>query len=249
MTDIVELVQDSVSKIATSGTLDKIIEDALTETVKSIVSNQLRSYSEFGKALQAKIEADLTVDLSRVSFVEYNKVVLNLIEGAVNNAITSDAAAKLKSDVEALFGAPPKSIKLSELIAKYIEESRDESDGAEYIGLIIERKDGVLRDSVGLGLHPTNKKNKYRHMDGDVDSWHDCDIYFSIRLDKDTDQANTGTLSYTWDKSGVQPHAFMPTCLHGTSRLLYQMYCAGSKIEFDQGFNADDYDTERGYND
>lgn len=251
MTDIAELVQNSVANIATTGQLNEIIEKALTKTVEDIVESQLRSYSDFGRALRAKIEADLVVDLSNVNFTEYNKVVMSLVEGAVNNAVTASAEEKLRKDVAALFEAPPAQIKLSELIDKFKEEIRgDECGCPDNIGLIIERNYSeyeCLTDTVYIGLNPSKKMNSYR--DEYITKAIECDFGISIRLDSKDDDCEIGTLSYTSDRSSERHHSWMPTCLFGTSRLLYQMYCAGSKIEFDQGFDADDYDTGYGYGD
>jgi hypothetical protein len=73
-----------------------------------------------------------------------------------------------------------------------------------------------------------------------VCKWQDCDLYISVRLDEGS--ADTGELKWTYDSTGLKPHQFMPTCLHGVSRLMYQMYCAGSKIIFDEGIYANNYD-------
>ena len=79
-----------------------------------------------------------------------------------------------------------------------------------------------------------------------MSSWKDCDLYLGISMDEGSE--DTGTVSITYDRSRfLQSHAFMPTCLSGVSRLMYQMYCAGSKLIFDQGVYADDYTTYRGY--
>ncbi len=235
MADFNDSVKSALEAMTQDGSIDEIIKKELSKTVQSIVSDQLRSYSEFGKALEAKISSELSIDLSTVNFSEYNQTILNLIQGNLNNAVTEDAAKKLNSDIEKLFGAPPKEIKFSEIIEKYKNENNDyERDEAEKIALIIEEKQ---HGNIRIGLNPKNTKG---YSDEEINSWHDCEIYLSVRLDKE--DGKKGKLSYTSDKSGLTPHQFMPTCLHGTSRLLYQLYCAGSTLIFDEGVDSEDYD-------
>jgi hypothetical protein len=235
MQDLNNAVNAAMANITSNGTVEKIIEEQLTKTVSSLIHDQLREYSDFGKALKEKIDTDLSVSLSNVTFTEYNKTILNLIEGAVNNAVTGEAQEKLKSDLNKLFEAPPKVVKLSEIIEKYKEESQDyDRDDAEKIALIIEPKE---YGSITVALNPKDTKG-YRAEQ--VDSWHDCELFMSIRIDEESE--NEGKLTRTYDGSTLKPHQFMPTCMSGVSRLLYQMFCAGSTFIFDEGFDSDSYD-------
>lgn len=236
MNDFNMAVQTAMKTMTEDGSIEKLIEEKLRETVGSIVHEQLRSYSDFGKALQEKIDKELSIDLKNVTFTEYNKVVLNLIEGQVNHAVTGEALEKLKSDINKLFAPPPKEIKLSEVVDKFKEESMEWGhDDAEQIALIIEPREYGF---VGIGLHPNNTKG-YRHET--ITSWQDCDFYMSISISEEDE--NKGKLSRVYDRSGLGRDQFMPTCLSGITRLLYQMYCTGSVLIFDKGFDSFDYET------
>jgi len=236
MQDFNNAVNEAMAKITSNGTIEKIIEAQLTNTVKSLVNDQLRSYSDFGKALQEKIDTDLAVSLNNITFSEYNETILHLVAGALNNAVTGEAHEKLKKDINELFESPPKEITLSEVIEKYKEESAEyERGGAGKIALIIEPKE---YGSIGIALNPKNTKG---YRDEEVDSWHDCEFYMSIRVDKDAE--DRGRLTRTYDRSSLKPHQFMPTCMSGTTRMLYQMYCTGATLILDEGIDPENYDT------
>ena len=230
-------VQSALGNIIGSGEIEQIIEGQLKKTIESIVSDQLRAYSDFGKALEKKIHEDLKYDLNNISFAEHNKTVLNMIEGLVNQSVTESAREKFKEDIQKLFGPAPERVTLTEIIDKFKEENADECgcSNPERIGLIIEEKEYGY---IGVGLHPEHTKGYRNEM---ISSWQDCELYLSVNMDKSKE--NEGILSYTADNSSLRAHAFMPTCLHGVSRLLYQMYCKGSVFVFDQGVYAEGYDT------
>ncbi|MGD9172157.1 MAG: hypothetical protein PVI97_19225 [Candidatus Thiodiazotropha sp.] len=235
MTDFNTAVQAAMKKLTENGSIEAVIEKQLLETVKNIVHDQLRSYSDFGKALKQKIDDELRIDLQHITFSEYNQVVLNLVQGQLNNAVTGEAHQKLKDDLDELLETPPKEIRLSDVIDKYKEESSEfDRDGAERITLIIEPKE---YGQIAIALHPKTTKG---YRDERISSWTDCDFFMSIRVDDHDD--TRGRLTRTHDRTGLKPHQFMPTCMHGLSRLMYQMYCAGSLLILDQGLEADDYD-------
>ena len=239
MEDLKKAVNETLNSLIDSDKINQIIEKQLTETIESIVKDQLRSYSNFGKALSAKIDESLSFDLNDFTFPEYHKVVLNLVEGALNNAVTGQAQEQLKKDLNEMFAPVPKEIKLSSLIQKFIDEYAQEyeRDDADNIGLLISESE---HGYVTVALHPKDKKTSYRSSE-DISSWQDCDLVLNIRISKD--DPKRGVLSHTYDRTGLKPHQFMPTCLHGVSRLMYQMYCAKSEIVFDCGLNSDDYET------
>ena len=51
MNELQQAVGAAFEKIVAAGTIEAAIEKKLTETVTSIIDHELRSYSDFGKAL------------------------------------------------------------------------------------------------------------------------------------------------------------------------------------------------------
>ncbi len=235
MKDLEKAVNESISQLIADGTVENIITEKLKKTVDSIVNDCLSSYSDFGKALKEKITKEMKVNLDNVSFSEYNKTILNLVEGIMNKHTTEQVESNLRKQMIKLFGEPPEEIKFSKLVEMYVEESRDGSDREddERIALLIEQKDKWITVSM-------NPKTTHGYKKEYINSWHNCDLV--INLSNFDEEKKTAKLSWTYDQSGLKPHQFMPTCLHGTSRLLYQMYCAGSTIIFDEGLDPDNYD-------
>ena len=64
----------------------------------------------------------------------------------------------------------------------------------------------------------------------------------SIKVSKE--EPDRGVIWRTYDNSGLKPHAFMPTAMHGLSRLMYQMYCSGSILVLDGGTDVYNYELE-----
>ena len=243
MKDLQKAVETAMVSLNETGAIEKMIEAQLADTIKSIVNDQLRSYSDFGKKLKEKIQKELCIDLHKVTFEEYNQTVLNLVEGQLNNVVTGEAQEKLKRDLSELFRKTPKEITLSQVIEKFMEESVEyDRDSAKKIALIIERK---KYGSIGIALHPKGTKG---YKEEDITSWTDCDLFMTVTPEDDDDDTRC-KLDYTNDRSSLRPHEFMPTCLRGTSRLLYQLYCAGSTLVLDKGLDPEDYDIYYGEDD
>jgi hypothetical protein len=124
--DFRETVIASLDKIMASGAVEQIIEDTLAKTVKAVIENALREYGDFGKQIEAAVKKSFALN-GELDLPCYNDTILKIVrrqvEGYTNDVIQKQVAANL----ERLLEPAPAEIKLSDLVAKYVEEQKDKS--------------------------------------------------------------------------------------------------------------------------
>lgn len=233
MKELQQVVNESIQAMIDDGTVEKIIKDKLHDTIKSAIDSAMRSYSDFGKALEKHIETSLSVDFSNVNLDEYNHTIKGLIEGIVNKHYIAEARDKLAKQLEELFEPAPAEISLDDLIARFKKENDDDAAGdhIERIGLIItSERDGHI--TVGLSKEPPKERSSYLSS---TRSEHP-ELAYEHRL-----YIRDGELRWC-HLEGDRGNSFMPTTLYGFARVLFQMYCQGTRITV-RSTDADDYDT------
>ena len=233
MDDIKAAIAQASEKVLSSDLIQRTIETQLKDTVQQIIQQQFSTRSDFGKALHEKVMNQMRVNLGQITFAEYNQVVLGLVQGAINNAVSDSAKDRFEAELEQMFGAPPKSIGLSQLIAKYMDDQVNEIcediGPGDHMGLIISEISWNTASYLLVGLNPSNS----------VESVHNCEIVLCLSPVEGSDQ----TYKLYRVSGNVSSRSFMPTCYNQTAKLLYQMYCAGSHIVLDQGKEAAVYNT------
>ena len=229
MDDIKAAIAQASEKVLSSDLIERTIETQLKDTVQQIIQQQFSTRSDFGKALHEKIMNQMRVNLDQITFAEYNQVVMGLVQGAINNAVSDSAKDRFEAELEQMFGAPPKSIGLSQLIAKYMDDQREEMEPSNQMGLIISEIAWSTASYLLIGLNPNNS----------AESAHDCEIVLCLS----PVEGSNHTYRLYRVSGNVSSRSFMPTCYHRTAKLLYQMYCASSHIVLDQGTDARAYNT------
>lgn len=169
--DFRQVVIESLDKLIGQQLIEAAIEKALAKTIEEIVQQELRSYSDFGKQLQAAVKKSLELH-GTLELASYNQSILNIVkrqvEAGVNNALQREIAANL----EDLLTAPPAEIRLSQVVEAFKKHIRHSVSGQctcdDYhaIGLLIEEHsslDGyweVALDEDGEN-YAHEKKRKY----------------------------------------------------------------------------------------
>lgn len=130
MQQLQDAVVAAFQKMAAEGKIDEMIEKHLAETIDRIICDILRNYSDFGKALQKKIETDLNIDLSKLSFDGYNDVVLKILSRKLNHIADETIKKQMTDFLGKLLQEPPAEIRLSTLMEDFMEcheeEARDQ---------------------------------------------------------------------------------------------------------------------------
>ena len=74
-----QTVQDQLNALVGSGKIEEIIQSNVESTVKSIIKDSLSEYSDFGKNLKNVIKEVMKVDVSKVSALSYQQIVVDQV--------------------------------------------------------------------------------------------------------------------------------------------------------------------------
>ena len=120
--DLQILVQKELDTIASNGTIEKIVAAQLEATIKSILKDSMREYSDFGKKIKDKINEALCIDLSNVSMVQYSAVVSAIIKEQLDKSLFATVNEPIARAVKEYTGLLEKTEwKLSEIIEAFKE--------------------------------------------------------------------------------------------------------------------------------
>lgn len=220
-------VVESAERLIASGAIQKAIEETLAKSVAAVVKDELGQYSEFGKALKAKVQTALKV-YDEIDLPSYNDAILKIVrmqvEAATNAVVEREVAGRLKE----LLTPAPESIKFSELIEQYKERIKEEnSAGCVCYG---------ERHAISVSIE---HEDRYGGRWTDVKLWDEAkgegspDIFFSVHGEK--------IWRLNFKNQQVEQRLFAGPFFY-FERTLFQMKAAQTRIVMDVG--AEDIDTE-----
>lgn len=116
-----EVVQKQMNKLISEGFLEKVAREQLEKTVKDIIQELLRGYSDFGIALKKDIKSKLKVDLTRLDITEYNIMLMDIIQKEFHKSLES-AVKPIREIVMDITGElEKKEWTLEEIVDEFIE--------------------------------------------------------------------------------------------------------------------------------
>lgn len=156
--DIQQLAQQKLDEIIANGTLDKILTEQLTTTLKSIAEKVFADYSEFGKAVKGVLSEKMQLSLSKLNIDAYSIMVCNTIETIVNGTMLEGSKTAINRHLNELLKNIEKTKwKLSQIVAAYRESiygsdsSVDLEIRRESYGIYVELGDRSMRSSTRSG--------------------------------------------------------------------------------------------------
>ncbi|WP_070106462.1 hypothetical protein [Burkholderia plantarii] len=220
--DLSSAVAGAFSKIVADGVIERAIEDKLTKTITSIIDDELRSYSDFGKQLGEQVKAALQVDLSRLGLPSYNDFIMKVVRAKVSAITQSAIAQQVEKQLETLLAPAPAEITLSALVEQFIKGNDDRygcsCDAPDRITLHVQDTD---YGSHWIALDKDEGKSEYG-----------CEIRFGVREDG-------RMFCLTLGKQKVDETLFLDP--YGFERSILQMHLAGTKVVIDR--DVDEIDT------
>lgn len=121
--EIEKIVKEQFKEIVKSGFVEEKIKETLKTTIKSIISDCLRNYSDFGKEVKEKIKQSLSIGNMDLELPEYNQLVCNWIIEIVNNTIISTSKEEIEKNIKKFFKPLEKSeYKISEIIKEFMSD-------------------------------------------------------------------------------------------------------------------------------
>lgn len=116
MINLNKIVNDSMKQIENEGFVEKIVKEQLEKTIKDIVSDTFRSWSNFGENLKKHIEGNLNVNLENLNIDGYNTLVLAAVQEKLDLATKIQGVEKIKQAMDKMLKNVKTEYKLSELI-------------------------------------------------------------------------------------------------------------------------------------
>lgn len=218
-----KIVADSFAKIVESGAIEKAIEQKLGETIVNIVQNELRDYSDFSKTLKEHVKTSLQVNFDKLDLPSYNDLILRVIRQTVLSKSELLIQQNFVPQIEMLLAPAPSEIKISKLIANFIEYSK--SDDCSCSG----------PDQISLIIETTDYNSKWVSFDKDPNKMpHQCAYRFGVS------DSDGHMFALRIDDAEVKKYLYVGE-FYNFERDLFQMYAAKTKVIFDA--DADDIDT------
>jgi hypothetical protein len=218
MTDISAAVAAALGKIVDSGKIEAAIDNEIQKTIAEVIHNQLRPYSDFGKALEAKLKAALDIErLNTIGVGGYNAIVLELLQRKIGPMIHTLGATQIDETLTKLLAPAPAEKKLSELVEEFKENIREDytlpkDRGSEITVEVEQLQYGRV---VALDRRPSRSR-------------HSCELCFHVRQD-----GHIHHLRYL-------PRAYDQSCHHvfigeyyGFERTLFQLHACRTKLVMD----------------
>lgn len=228
-TTVQEMFGQVLSQRIQSGAVEQAIAKQVDKLIEDAASDCMRSYSDFGKALKEQFSKAIMPALDSISDLPtYHEYVTNRLKLATQNFYDNRLAAVLDKELSELLTELPEQTTLSWLVEKVVGERK----GEEYEGqitLLIELRE----ESYGTYAHVYIDKNE------DV-SRRDCEFNLHLSKDKSTDNWEILGLEIGRNKSGERL-TFGRT--YGFEKILFNIYAMKGQIDLDCGTDAEDYDT------
>lgn len=203
----------------------EVITKAVKETVNRHIQESLRTYSDFGKQVEAAVQKALCLH-GDLDLPSYNDTILKIVAAQVERATTNCIEAQVAERMKQLLTPAPVTIRLSELVAQYVKELRDKEDSGcvcygernEITFRIGDIEHGHFRD---VSLDPERDVKR-----------HDCQIRFGVSLNQKLGE-NTGTIYHLVFKNQDVEKRMFSGPFYGFERSLFQMKAAGTAIVLD----------------
>jgi len=204
--EIEKIVNEKFLEIVQSGKIEKMIEEKLLSSIKSIVNDCLQSYGNFGTEIKKKIQESLQIGNMKLDFPSYNQLVCNWIMEIVDNQIIHTGKEQMQENIKKFFIPLNKSeYKLSEIVQAFKDSICVPSHNR--IALFIDNSD--YDGYISLFLDEDPEKSK-----------HSCEYY--IRINKDGIWA-----AELEDANILKSKALM---LHRFEAFIFKLYAAKVKI-------------------
>ena len=225
MDDLKSAVSTAFSNVVASGAIEQAIEKQLASTISSLIQNEMREYSDFGKAIKDRVQQAVCVNLDRMDLPTYNDLILQIIRRQVDGVMHSEAAKQIEANMAKLLERAPTSITLEKLVDDFIESHKEDRAGQDFT-LLVERKYG----STYVCFDVESGKSEYQ-------------CAFRLGIDPD---GHVYHLAFGGKE--VSKSLFMGP-FYGFERALFQMYAAKTKLIVEADDDAHNYSTEFPYND
>lgn len=222
-------VAQAFDNVVASGAIEAAIEKQLAETIASAIREQFSSYGDFSKAIKAKINTLVDVDLAEIDLPSYRDLVGKIIQQRVGAVMTTQFTEQLDKDMCEMLSPAPATITLEKLLEQFVKSKLEygESLRGQAFTLFIDRDTSSvtsLGSYVDVYLDPSDGTSKYS-----------CAFHIRIKGDGEVWNLSMGG-------ADVKNKIFLGP-MFGFEKSLFQMYTAKTKLIIPSDAQVRDYDT------
>lgn len=132
MKELNELIIARMNNMTESGAIQQLIDKQLEDSVKEILKDSLRSYSDFGKAIKEKLSESLAGAVEKVTFPEYNKFISDTVVGCVSAHMNEHVVAGIQEQIKEVLQPVPKEITGEKFLSELGRFFDHDSTGVEF---------------------------------------------------------------------------------------------------------------------
>lgn len=231
MKELKDIVAAAFDNIVASGAIEQAIEKKLGECITSAIDSQLRSYSDFGKAIEEKVKQAIGVNLAEIDLPSYADLIGNILRRQVEAGMQNEATKHLEKRIGELLAPAPAEITLKKLIENFIEariDSRGDSIRGDDFTLIISHSEGSTAGYKNIFIDEDAHTTKYS-----------CSIQIGVNAKGEVYSLKIGG-------NNVKDQLFIGP-LYNFERDLFQLYTAKSKLIVPDDADPSDYPTRFPY--
>jgi hypothetical protein len=224
MNELKAAIASAFDKIVASGAIEQAIEKQLTETISRVICDQLRSYSDIGKVIEAQVEKSLEV--GKMDLPSYADLIGKIVRRQVEAGMQNEATRQLEQNIAELLAPAPAEITLEQLIKDFIESRVEDDDSirGDDFTLIIEHSDGSTAGYKHVYIDPDARTTRYS-----------CAIQIDVTPAGEVYGLKIGGRD-------LKDQLFVGK-LYGFERKLFQLFTAKSKLVVPDDADVTDYDT------
>ncbi|MEM5009367.1 hypothetical protein WKH57_01470 [Niallia taxi] len=222
--DFNQMVMKSLTKMESEGKVQAIVDKHVESTVNDVVKDLFGNWSDFSKELKNKAKEALQINLDELNIASYNHLILKAIKDMLDDQITNQGIAQIKSQIEGLLTDAKREYKLSELV----KELSKEIDGVEDLG---------YDEYHEMTLHVDDPYGSYWiGMDARNDiSEYSCKYRLHVNKDGEVYSVQINEEEYSRKRSitDFDVKAIMRG-LHGLEETLFKIYTSGARLIVDE---------------
>lgn len=130
MKELHQVVSHKLADMISSGVIEGIIEKNLVTLVEESVKSSLRSYGDFGKFVQEKVEASVMAAKGDISLPLYNTFIAETVHKAYSKALHEGALPHFEQLISEALKPVPENAKFSDLMNEIRDQwAGDAADG------------------------------------------------------------------------------------------------------------------------
>jgi len=211
-----QIVNEKMNEIIKSGAVETMIKTQLESTVKSIVNDFLKEYSDFGKGLKKQIQTAVAVDIEELNLPQYNVLIGETIRNSVNDMIEQHGLQNVENQITEILGTNKETISFVELIEEFKNAYREDAAKEDYESFTLIFDSVTAGESKFIYIDPRPGQEKYKCM-------------YSLFIGSD---GKITRASQEYERYSSK-RLWAVGSLYNFKALLSKMYATGTVIEFD----------------